>query len=445
MTERERGGRTPPNPIVEARAVEMFYLQPDGRRIEVIAPIDLAIYPDRIIALLGPSGSGKSTLLRILTGLVRPSAGEVLWHGQPLNSQRPNAAIVFQSFALFPWLTVLENVEAPLKARGLGRVERRKRALKILDMVGLDGFETAYPKELSGGMKQRVGFARALVVEPEVLFMDEPFSALDVLTAENLRSELLELWLDRKMPTRAVFLVTHNIEEAVLLADRIIVLSRNPARIRADFEVQLAHPRDRKAAQFVELVDYIYKILTQPREEPTQLLTEAKQAAVSEPPTMKYQMLPHARPGGIAGLMEILLDRGGRDDLHRLAADLIMEVDDLLPIVEAAGILGFVNLQEGDVEITPEGQAFAEADILTRKALFRQAALQHVRLLQQIEHALRTKSDHALPDDFFLDILEEHFSEEESQRQLDTAIHWGRYAEIFDYDAEKGRLILTEQ
>ncbi|MDW8256773.1 MAG: AAA-associated domain-containing protein [Acidobacteriota bacterium] len=229
------------------------------------------------------------------------------------------------------------------------------------------------------------------------------------------------------------------------MADRIIVLSRNPARIRADFEVQLAHPRDRKAAQFVELVDYIYKILTQPREEPTQLLTEAKQAAVSEPPTMKYQMLPHARPGGIAGLMEILLDRGGRDDLHRLAADLIMEVDDLLPIVEAAGILGFVNLQEGDVEITPEGQAFAEADILTRKALFRQAALQHVRLLQQIEHALRTKSDHALPDDFFLDILEEHFSEEESQRQLDTAIHWGRYAEIFDYDAEKGRLILTEQ
>ncbi|MCS7157065.1 MAG: nitrate/sulfonate/bicarbonate ABC transporter ATP-binding protein [Blastocatellia bacterium] len=445
MTEREREGRTPPNPIVEARAVEMFYLQPDGRRIEVIAPIDLAIYPDRIIALLGPSGSGKSTLLRILTGLVRPSAGEVLWHGQPLNSQRPNVAIVFQSFALLPWLTVLENVEAPLKARGLGRVERRKRALKILDMVGLDGFETAYPKELSGGMKQRVGFARALVVEPEVLFMDEPFSALDVLTAENLRSELLELWLDRKMPTRAVFLVTHNIEEAVLLADRIIVLSRNPARIRADFEVQLAHPRDRKAAQFVELVDYIYKILTQPREEPTQLLTEAKQAAVSEPPTMKYQMLPHARPGGIAGLMEILLDRGGRDDLHRLAADLIMEVDDLLPIVEAAGILGFVNLQEGDVEITPEGQAFAEADILTRKALFRQAALQHVRLLQQIEHALRTKSDHALPDDFFLDILEEHFSEEESQRQLDTAIHWGRYAEIFDYDAEKGRLILTEQ
>lgn len=431
-------------PIIEARAVEKFYVQPDGHRIEVIAPTDLAIYPDSIIALLGPSGSGKSTLLRILTGLARPSAGDVRWHGQPLDSQRPNVAIVFQNFALLPWLTVLDNVEAPLKARGLGKLERRKRALKILDTVGLDGFETAYPKELSGGMKQRVGFARALVVEPEVLFMDEPFSALDVLTAENLRGELLELWLDRKMPTRAIFIVTHNIEEAVLLADRIIVLGHTPTRVRADFEVKLAHPRARKAEVFVEIVDYIYKILTQPHEEPTQLLTEAKQAIVIEPPAMKYQMLPHARPGGIAGLMEILLDRGGRDDLHRLAADLIMEVDDLLPIVEAAGILGFVGLQEGDVEITPEGRAFAEADILTRKALFRQAALQHVRLLQQIEHTLRAKSDHALPDDFFLDILEEHFSEDESQRQLDTAIHWGRYAEIFDYDAEKGRLILTE-
>lgn len=436
-------------PIIEARAVEKFYAQPGGHRIEVIAPTDLAIYPDRMIALLGPSGSGKSTLLRMLTGLAPPSAGEVRWHGQPLDSQLPNVAIVFQSFALFPWLSVLENVEAPLQARGIGAIERRKRALKILDTVGLDGFETAYPKELSGGMKQRVGFARALVVEPEVLFMDEPFSALDVLTAENLRGELLELWLTKKMPTRAIFLVTHNIEEAVLLADRIIVLGRNPARIRADFEVELAHPRDRKAGPFVELVDYIYKVLTQPQVEPVQLPTEAKPVTVvgraGGPSSVKYPMLPHARPGGIAGLLEIVLDRGGRDDLYHLADELIMEVDDLLPIVEAAGLLGFIRLREGDVEITPEGRAFAEADILTRKVLFRQAALQHVRLLQQIEHALGTKSDHALPDDFFLDILEEHFSEEESQRQLSTAIHWGRYAEIFDYDTESGRLILTEQ
>jgi NitT/TauT family transport system ATP-binding protein len=431
-------------PIVEARAVEKFYAQPNGYRIEVIAPIDLAIYPQTIVALLGPSGSGKSTLLRILTGLTAPSAGEVYWHGRPLDHQPPNVAIVFQSFALFPWLTVLENVEAPLKARGIGAIERRKRALKILDTVGLDGFEMAYPKELSGGMKQRVGFARALVVEPEVLFMDEPFSALDVLTAENLRGELLELWLNKRMPTRAIFFVTHNIEEAVLLADRIIVLGRNPARIRADLTVDLEQPRDRKAARFVDLVDYIYTVLTRPKIEPAPPAGDVKPEALAERASSRYQMLPHARPGGIAGLIEILLDRGGHDDLYQLADELVMEVDDLLPIIEGAALLGFIRVHEGDVDITPEGRAFAEADILTRKVLFREAALNHATLLRQIERALRAKADRTLPDDFFYDILEEHFTDEEARQQLETAIHWGRYAEIFDYDADRGRLVLTQ-
>jgi NitT/TauT family transport system ATP-binding protein len=220
-------------PIIEARKLEKFYGQPDGTRIQVIAPTDLAVYPGQIVALLGPSGCGKSTLLRMLTGLSPSSAGGVFWHGQPVRDESPNVSIVFQSFALFPWLTVLENVEAPLEARGMVPIERHKRALRIIDAVGLDGFESAYPKELSGGMKQRVGVARALVVEPEVLFMDEPFSALDVLTAETLRGELLELWIGHKIPTRAIFIVTHNIEEAVILADRIIVLGRNPAHIHA--------------------------------------------------------------------------------------------------------------------------------------------------------------------------------------------------------------------
>src|SRR5580693_7518956 len=235
-------------PIIEARQLEKFYAQPDGSRVQVISPTDLAVYPGKIVALLGPSGCGKSTLLRMLTGLSPSSAGDVFWHGQPVRDESPNVSIVFQSFALFPWLTVLENVEAPLEARGMLPIERHKRALRIIDAVGLDGFESAYPKELSGGMKQRVGIARALVVEPEVLFMDEPFSALDVLTAENLRRELLELWLEKKIPTRAIFIVTHNIEEAVLLADRIIVLGRGPATIRADFDVPLVQPRERKSA-----------------------------------------------------------------------------------------------------------------------------------------------------------------------------------------------------
>ena len=207
--------------IIRAEGIEKYYEQPSQNRIQVISPTNLTIVPGEIVALLGPSGSGKSTMLRMLSGLSRPSAGRVYWHGRPVGEAEINVSIVFQSFALFPWLTVLENVEAPLQARGIGPEERSERSMRMLDMVGLAGFESAYPKELSGGMKQRVGFARALVVEPEVLFMDEPFSALDVLTAENLRSELLELWAKKTMPTRCVFIDTHNIEEAVLQADRI--------------------------------------------------------------------------------------------------------------------------------------------------------------------------------------------------------------------------------
>jgi NitT/TauT family transport system ATP-binding protein len=440
--------------IIEAVAVEKWYPQPDGTRIQVVGSTNLAIEPGKIIALLGPSGCGKSTLLRILSGLSQPSAGMLSWHGKPIDGQLPNVAIVFQSFALFPWLTVLENVEAPLEAKGIGAVERRKRALRMLDTVGLDGFETAYPKELSGGMKQRVGFARALVVEPEVLFMDEPFSALDVLTAENLRSELLELWLNKKMPTSAIFIVTHNIEEAVMLADRVMVLGRNPARVRSDFNIRLQHPRDRKSARFIELVDYIYKVMTEPEAE--HALPDAETTAeIIVPPggfrkqqapirTAKYQLLPHARVGGIAGLVELLHDRGGREDLFRLAEELIMDVQDLLPILEACVLLGFVLLREGDVQITPPGIRFADADIQQRKVLFREAALENVTILKQIDSVLKRKSDHSISDEFFHDILDEYFAEDEVQRQFETAMNWGRYAEIFDYDRESGRLIQAE-
>jgi NitT/TauT family transport system ATP-binding protein len=421
--------------IIEARGIEKYFQQPDGRRIQVIAPTDFVVESDAIIALLGPSGCGKSTLLRILSGLATPSAGEIFWHGKRLCDCSPNVAIVFQSFALFPWLTVLENVEAPLLARGIQHVDRHRRALRTLHTVGLKGFEGAYPKELSGGMKQRVGFARALAVEPEVLFMDEPFSALDVLTAENLRGELMELWLDKKIPTRSMFLVTHNIEEAVLLADRIVVLGRNPARIRADFEVPLRQPRDRKSADFLLYVDYIYKVMTQPELE---LAPPSKTQRAPKPP---YQMLPHARPGGIAGLLELLKDRGGKEDLYHVAEDLLMEVDDLMPLVEAAVLLGFVKSAAGDIEMTQAGSEFAEADISTRKNLFREAVLAHVTLLQQMCHALESKSDHSIPLELFRDVLDEHFSEAEVQHQIETALHWGRYAEIFTYDSENDRLL----
>ena len=433
-------------PIIRAHKIEKYYAQPSENRIQVIAPTDLSIVAGEIVALLGPSGSGKSTLLRMLAGLSKPSAGDVLWHGKPISRQRINVSIVFQSFALFPWLTVLENVEAPLKARGMEPGERRERSLKILDTVGLDGFQSAYPKELSGGMRQRVGFARALVVEPEVLFMDEPFSALDVLTAENLRSELLELWEKKTIPTQAVFIVTHNIEEAVLLADRIIVLGRNPGHVRTDFKVTLTHPRDRKAPPFTQLVDYIYKVLTRPDVTPAVPRIEDGKP-VRDQRQMHYEMLPHARPGGIAGLLELIIDLSdatGRADIYKLADELAFEIDDLLPIVDAAQLLCFLKVEEGDVTITPSGRAYAESEILKQKELFRDAAIEHVLLLRQITRALSNKNDHTVPEEFFLDMLDEQFSDEETKRQLDTAINWGRYAEIFDFDGGRRRFMLPE-
>ena len=426
-------------PIVQARAVEKNFQQPDGRQIQVIAPLDLSVVNGTILALLGPSGSGKSTLLRMLCGLAQPSAGTVLWHGKPLSEVRPNVAIVFQSFALFPWLTILENVEAPLIAQGMQHIQRHHRALQSLATVGLKGFESAYPKELSGGMKQRVGFARALAVEPELLFMDEPFSALDVLTAENLRGEFMELWLKRQIPTKSIFIVTHNIEEAVLLADRIIVLGTHPAKIRADFRIPLNQPRDRKSAEFLVYVDYIYKVMTQPALE---LEPPFKVERRTKP---RYELLPHARAGGMAGLLELLNDRGGNEDLYHLAEDLLMEVDDLFPVVDEAVLLKFATAREGDVEITPEGKAFAEADIGARKVMFREATLANVPIIRQIRSALEQKSNGSVPLEFFRDVLDEHLSQEEVQKQIETVLNWGRYSEIFVYDPQTDRLLLQRE
>jgi NitT/TauT family transport system ATP-binding protein len=431
-------------PIIRAQGVEKYYAQPSGNRIQVIAPTDLSIVSGQIVALLGPSGSGKSTLLRMLTGLSEPSAGQVFWHGKPIAQTEANVSIVFQSFALFPWLTVRENVEAPLKARGMDADERRRRSLAILDTVGLDGFQAAYPKELSGGMRQRVGFARALVVEPEVLFMDEPFSALDVLTAENLRSELLELWQKKTIPTQSIFLVTHNIEEAVLLADRIIVLGRNPGQIRTDFAVNLPHPRDKKGPPFHQLVDYIYKVLTKPEEHPPELPQSPESRSVAGPRAVRYQMLPHARPGGMAGLLELLEDHSGKYDLYRLADELAFEIDHLLPIVDASQLLGFLTVTDGAAVITPLGKECAVSEILKQKELFRAAAIERVLLLRQIVRTLEAKSDHTVSEDFFHDMLDEQFSEDETIRQLETAVNWGRYAELFDFDASRRRFVQAE-
>ena len=387
-------------PIIRAQAVEKFYVQPDGNRIEVIAPVDLDVEPGKIITLLGPSGCGKSTLLRILTGLSKPSSGEVLWHGQPITSQNAGVAIVFQSFALFPWLTVLDNVEAPLEARGVPALERHKRALRILDTVGLDGFESAYPKELSGGMKQRVGFARALVVEPEVLFMDEPFSALDVLTAENLRNELLELWLSKKMPTkRDLHRHAQHRRSGAAGGSRHRAGKKSGAGARRFSHRTASSPRSQIAALCrtgrLHLQDH------------DAARTRAGCAGRWQQPR-KSRRVRNIRcfrtraSGALPVCWNCCRTAAERKIFYRLAEDLIMDAEDLLPIIEASVLLGFATLKEGDVEITPEGARFAEADILTRKILFRQAALKHVMILQQIDSILHAKTDHSISRGIFL-------------------------------------------
>ncbi len=429
--------------ILAARDVTKFY---EGKtdRVLVLDNITLELRAGELVALLGPSGSGKSTLLRTLAGLVRPSSGQVLVHGEPLDGPNPQVAIVFQSFALYPWLTVLQNVELGLLAKDLPRPDRRRRALAAIDLIGLDGFEDAYPRELSGGMKQRVGFARALVVEPEALFMDEPFSALDVLTAQNLREQLLDLWTDREMPTQAILMVTHNIDEAVGLADRLVVLAADPGRIRADIPGLPLESRRHKTPEYSTLVDAIYRLMTSPQARVEDILPAARpvQVPVVERP---YQTLPDAKIDDLIGLIGHVDEVGGRQDLPVLARDLQLEVDELLPLLEGLQILGLGSAQEGDAVLTDLGRQFANADVQEEKEIFRAQAMHGVELIRQIMDLLGASDNHNFKEDALLEQLQEYFSENEARRQLDTAIDWGRFAELFAYDDDTGELYLEEE
>jgi NitT/TauT family transport system ATP-binding protein len=423
--------------IVEVEHVTKTFTTPDGQPLPVLDDINVTLREGEIVALLGKSGSGKSTLLRCIAGLIAPSTGTVRYRGDPLTGANPGVAMVFQSFALLPWLTVRQNVELGLEARAIPPAIRRERAERAIDQIGLDGFEAAYPKELSGGMRQRVGFARALVMEPDALLMDEPFSALDVLTAENLRNELLRMWTTKDFPTKAMLIVTHNIEEAVLLADRIFVLSSNPGRIRTEIEVALPRPRDRREDFFQAQVDAIYSIMTGHDEGvPRPIVGLRPTGSPTEVP------LPAATVGGLAGLLEILEARGGREDLPDLARELTFEVDDLLPVVDAAVLLDLARLDDADVELTDAGHGFVAADILKSKEIFAAQAKEHAPLVRAIHKSLSATNDGTLPDAFFLDLLRRGFSEEEARRQLELAIDWGRYGELFDYDANTGQLVL---
>ncbi|MEU5436103.1 nitrate/sulfonate/bicarbonate ABC transporter ATP-binding protein [Streptomyces sp. NPDC020719] len=417
--------------LLHAQGLTKSYAGADGE-LPVLGGIDLEIHAGEIVALLGKSGSGKSTLLRCLAGLVPVSSGAVAYRGEPLTGANPGTAMVFQTFALLPWLTVQQNVELGLEAKGVPAKERAAAAVQAIDLIGLDGFESAYPKELSGGMRQRVGFARALVVEPDVLMMDEPFSALDVLTAENLRGELMELWESGQFPTRAVVLVTHNIEEAVLMADRVVVLGARPyGTIRETFTVDLPRPRDRQSAAFERIVDAIYEVMTGRAKDVPKL---------SEPGTGRRTPgntpVPPASVDGLSGLAEIVAQHDDdRADVASLADELGLEVDDLLPQIDALELLGLAEVEGGDLALTELGSAYARADVQESKRLFAQAALA-VPLVAVITSGLTRAADHSLRAGFFRDLLAHHYTSEQVDRQLETATDWGRYAELFGYHAD---------
>ncbi|VVE18405.1 nitrate ABC transporter ATP-binding protein [Pandoraea communis] len=397
-----------------------------GDERQVLDGVNLQLHEGEIVGMLGRSGSGKSTLLRIIAGLIQPSSGDIRYLGQPLEGPPEGVAMVFQTFALFPWLTVLQNVEAGLEALGVEPKERRRRALAAIDLIGLDGFENAYPRELSGGMRQRVGFARALVVNPTLLLMDEPFSALDVLTAETLRTDLLDLWSQRQLPIKSILIVTHNIEEAVFMCDRILVLSSNPGRVVAEIKVPFPHRRNRLDPAFRKMVDDIYALMTSRRNAHT---TQKIPLELSSP-------LHEVSTNLMAGLLEALAGPpyNGRADLPEIAQTLLLEVDDLFPVAEILDQLGFAELKEGDILLTAAGKRFVDVSTQERKVLFAEHLLRHVPLAAKIRSVLQERRGQRAPRVRFEQELEDSMSDDLAQETLDTAINWGRYAEIFSYN-----------
>lgn len=504
--------------VIEASHISQSFTSEKGNETTVLDDISFNLHEGEIVAILGRSGAGKSTFLRILAGLIQPTSGQVSYRGKALDGPNPGVALVFQTFALMPWLTVQDNVELGLEARGVPREERHKRALEAIDAIGLDGFESAYPKELSGGMKQRIGIARALVLRPDALFMDEPFSALDVLTAENLRQEVLKLWNNNQSGIKSILIVTHNIEEAVQMADRVVVLGSHPGHLIAQVPVNLPRPRDKHSPEFEAMVDKLYAILTGQESQRSRQITQKKaenaagatsgaaqnptkdsvqtsssksdndnksansskstdnqgngngsgqasgttddhaaaQAATNEKlaahendtkvkeNNARAELLPNATPGGLAGLLDVVSNYQNGVDLADLAADLSFEVDDLFPLIDAGTMLGLLTVSNGHCTITREGDRWCHADVLEAKQLFAQLVMDHAPLVRTIDRALRNHPDRGLRGELILDLLRSQHTDEEAQQQFDIAVTWGRYGELFDYDADDDQLTLDE-
>ena len=430
----EPGVHSGPN-LLEVRGIRQAYHKESAAELLVLDNVDLTLKTGEIVGLLGRSGSGKSTLLRIVSGLLRPTAGAVNWRGVLLQGPAEGVAMVFQSFALFPWLTVQENVELGLEAQGVARAERARRAEGAIDLIGLGGYESAYPKELSGGMRQRVGLARALVVHPDLLLMDEPFSALDVLTAETLRTDLIDLWMDKKLPIQSVLMVTHNIEEAVLMCDRVLVFSSNPGRVASELAVPFPHPRNRLDPAFRQMVDDIYA-----------LMTRRAPARSAQPAVTTATALHPVGTNTIAGLLETLAapPYNGRADLPALAAALQLEADELLPLGEVLQLLRFGTLADGDLLLTDTGRQFVAADTDPRKQLFGAALRAHVPLVGQVRQVLDERWNHRASAVRFRDELEDVMSPDYADDTMRAVISWGRYAELYSYDEDADQFYLDE-
>ena len=427
-------------PLLEVRGCRQSYHKDSNADLVVLDDVNLSLRTGEIVGLLGRSGSGKSTLLRIVSGLLTPTAGEVMWRGVPVHGPAAGVAMVFQSFALFPWLTVEENVELGLEAQGVARAEREKRGEEAIDLIGLGGFESAYPKELSGGMRQRVGLARALVVHPDLLLMDEPFSALDVLTAETLRTDLIDLWSEGKLPVKSILMVTHNIEEAVLMCDRILVFSSNPGRVASEMKVPFAHPRNRLDPAFRQMVDDIYAVMTR--------RAVVAAPAVRTPATDAGFAMPlhSVSTNLLAGLLEVLAapPYNGKADLPALAQALQLEADELLPLGEALQTLRLGELAEGDLRLSDAGRAYVDGDNDARKAVFAAALRAHVPLAGAIRRTLDERWNHRAAAVRFRDELEDHMSPDYADETLRAVIAWGRYAELFSYDEEADQFSLED-
>lgn len=421
-------------PLLRLQQIQKSFTNPEGQKLLVLDNINFQLQENEIIAILGKSGTGKSTLLRIISGLSKPTEGEVFYREEPIAAPMQGISMVFQNFALLPWLTVLENVELGLEAQGINKKERRQTALKYIDTIGLDGFESAYPKELSGGMRQRVGFARALVVEPELLLMDEPFSALDILTSENLRNDLLDLWTDKRTRTKGIICVTHNIEEAILMANRILIFSSDPGRILTEIRVPLPFPRNTESPAFRALLDEIYTLMTVSERERIFKAKIRTKLDINHP-EYAYR-LPEVSIPELTGLLETMESHEINDkiDLPELAEALHLDVNSLFPLTEILDMLRFAKISSGALLFLEAGKQFAAADILQRKQLFAKQLLKYIPLARHIREVLDQKNNHSVSKAVFIDELQEFLSEEETERLLRIIIDWGRYAEIFAYN-----------